>query len=48
MLQAGESEADGQKEVQNMVDNSSIFAVTVQMNEPRKRALQWEIRTLDG
>ena len=48
VLQTGESEADGQNELQNMVDNSSIFAVTVQMNEPRKRALRWEKRTLDG
>ena len=48
VLRAGEMEADGQKELQNMVDNSAIFAITLQMREPRKRALRWEKRTLDG
>lgn len=48
VLQAEESEADGQKVLQSMVDNSTISAITLQMREPKKRALWWEKRTLDG
>lgn len=48
VLRPGESEVDGQRELQSMVDNSAISAITVQMREPRKRALRWEKRTLDG
>ena len=48
VLQAGELEADGQRALESMVDNSAISAVTLQMREPRKRALRWVKRTLDG
>lgn len=48
VLRAGESEADGQRALQSMVDNSAISAITLQMREPKKRALRWEKRTLDG
>ena len=48
VLREGESEADGQRALQNMVDNSTISAITLQMREPKKRALRWEKRVLDG
>ena len=48
VLRAGESEADGQRALQSMVDNSAISAITLQMKEPRRRPLRWEKRTLDG
>ena len=48
VLQEGESEAEGQRALQSMVDHSAISAITLQMREPKKRALRWEKRTLDG
>lgn len=48
VLRPGESEADGQRALRSMVENSAISAITLQMREPRKRALGWEKRNLDG
>ena len=42
VLQDAESEADGRKELARMVENSAISAITLQMLEPRSRALRWE------
>ena len=42
VLKDGESEADGRTELARMVENSAISAITLQMLEPRSRALRWE------
>ncbi|KAI4108318.1 MAG: hypothetical protein LQ339_002219 [Xanthoria mediterranea] len=42
VLEAGQTEADGRKSLLEMVDDSAIFAITLQMNQPRKVALVWE------
>ncbi|KAL9599042.1 MAG: hypothetical protein Q9219_004076 [cf. Caloplaca sp. 3 TL-2023] len=41
-LQTGETEQDGRNVLMNMVEDSAITAITLQMREPRKRALRWE------
>ena len=42
VLMDGEDDADGRRELARMVDNSAISAITLQMLEPRSRALRWE------
>ena len=42
VLEGGQSEEDGRKALLGMVDDSAIFAITLQMNQPRKVALAWE------
>ena len=42
VLNDGEDEEDGRKELARMVDNSAISAITLQMLEPRSRSLRWE------
>ena len=44
VLKEGESEEDGRRALIAMVDNSAISAITLQMQEPRSRALRWEKR----
>ena len=36
-----ESEAEGRRALARMVDDSAISAITLQMLEPRRRALRW-------
>ncbi|KAL8911697.1 MAG: hypothetical protein Q9171_003187 [Xanthocarpia ochracea] len=45
VLEAGKSEEDGRKALLGMVDDSAIFAITLQMNQPGKVALAWEALT---
>lgn len=42
VLRDGESEEEGRRALVAMVDGSAISAITLQMQEPRKRALRWE------
>ncbi|KAI4265812.1 MAG: hypothetical protein L6R38_009161 [Xanthoria sp. 2 TBL-2021] len=42
VLETGQTEEDGRKALLEMVDDSAIFAITLQMNQPRKVALVWE------
>ncbi|KAL8896183.1 MAG: hypothetical protein Q9192_003221 [Flavoplaca navasiana] len=42
VLETGQTEEDGRKALLGMVDDSAIFAITLQMNQPRKVALLWE------
>jgi cytochrome P450 len=48
VLKAGESEEDGKRALIAMVNNSAISAITLQMQEPRSRALRWEKRSQKG
>ena len=45
VVENGESEADGRKALVRMVDRSAISAITLQMLEPRSRALRWEAQS---
>ncbi len=42
VLEDGESEAEGRQMLCRMADESAISAITLQMQEPRTRALRWE------
>lgn len=42
VLKAGQSEGQGRKALMEMVDDSAITAITLQMRNPKKVALQWE------
>lgn len=42
VLEAGQSEEQGRRGLLAMVEDSAIFAITLQMNRPGKVALQWE------
>lgn len=42
----GESKAEVEKTLSRMVENSAISAITLQMQEPRARALRWEEQVL--
>ncbi|KAL8654915.1 MAG: hypothetical protein Q9226_003239 [Calogaya cf. arnoldii] len=42
VLETGQTEEDGRKALLEMVDDSAIFAITLQMNQPKKVALVWE------
>ncbi|KAL8751098.1 MAG: hypothetical protein Q9184_006181 [Pyrenodesmia sp. 2 TL-2023] len=42
VLGAGQTEEEGRKALMEMVDDSAITAITLQMREPRKVALRWE------
>lgn len=44
VLENGESEDDGQKALRSIVEGSAISAITLQMQEPRSRALRWEVQ----
>ena len=39
-----QTDADGKKALQRMVDQSAIFAITLQMTKPRAVGLVWEKR----
>ncbi|KAL8796096.1 MAG: hypothetical protein Q9195_001428 [Heterodermia aff. obscurata] len=41
VLQQGQTEGDGRSLLQSMVDGSRISAITLQMQEPKKVALEW-------
>lgn len=43
VVEAGQSESDGRKALMDMVDDSAISAITLQMQQPKKVALHWEI-----
>lgn len=45
VLQDGQGEGSARDSLLNMVDNSKIFAITLQMQEPKKVALAWFHRT---
>lgn len=42
----GESKAEVEKTLLRMVEDSAISAITLQMQEPRARALKWEEKVL--
>ena len=48
VLKAGESEEDKRKALVAMVNNSAISAITLQIQEPRSRALRWEKWRMDA
>ena len=47
VLSQGQTSEDGKRALQEMVDDSAISAITLQMQQPEKVALQWE-RLADG
>lgn len=46
VLEHGESEAEGKRALSQMAENSAISFVTLQMLEPRARALRWEEQSM--
>lgn len=44
VLQPGQSEEDANRMLVGMVEGSNISAITLQMQEPRKVALRWELK----
>ena len=43
-LQPGQSVSDGRRALMRMIDDSAIFAITLQMQQPRSVGLVWEAR----
>lgn len=42
LVEGGQSESEGREALREMVDDSSISAITLQMRQPKKVALEWE------